>query len=244
MRRAVFAILIMVLISGCRALAFANCDTKATSVQAFGKTVAPLTPIDAPATLRSQLPATATITHIVEGKLSPGGERLIFYDSSQDDPDNPTPTLAIEQKGRVVRRYILADALDDAGGGLAHLIAYCKFSLDGKRDAIAIALQTAGDGTGSGFLILVWEPSGYRFLFNHIVGQGRMVLSPPKGEFTVWETLGDGDCVWCPGHYVTKLYRIGDAKAVEISSSKPAKVYNPAEVTQTPLIVDEGKRVR
>ncbi len=229
-----------VILASCAQLfAVSGCNLQDGAMTPLGKVSGPARKVKIPDQLRSLLPAEATVLRIDTPNLSQDGEQIVLYNSSRDEV-NPLPVLAIVQSGKIVKSYMLGDTMKDAGG-YALLLAYCKVRDTKNRNVIAIALQVSGDGSGIGFLIFACIDGDYRILFNENTYEGRLTFLQGSGEFELWDSNDDGECVWCPQHYTITTYQLQNDSYVMTRSSKPGKAFNPEGISATPVTIQVGK---
>jgi hypothetical protein len=177
------------------------------------------------ANVRSQLPKGANIRHVVNTKLTTTGEQIVFYDTGSS-PVDPRPAIAV-----VTSRHITVPlALDETD---AQYLGSCEFELANDHKAIAVAYQFAGDGSGTEFVVLVWQSGAYRIVLDKQVSQGRIVLG--VGELSLWDSVGSAKCVWCSTRYTVVRYVWRDGRYQEVSKTT-TEPYNPEEISVSPLV--------
>ncbi len=211
-----------------------GCDPATRTIEAFGALDHPSSAVEVPAAIRAQLPEGATVRKIMNTKLAPAGEQVVLFDASRDDLE-PLPRVAV-----VVGRTPMRTLDSFSGYGFTHYLSACEFSLSPVRTAVAVAYSTAGDGSGTYFAILGWDSGDYRKLFEVEISQGRMVLQP--GQLSVWESLGTGECVWCPSLYRVTRYRWTGTQFVNTETRKLPNPLDPGEVSETPLVISNNSQ--
>lgn len=206
-----------------------SCDSARRVIGAFGALDRPNAAVVVPARVKAQLPKGSIVRKVMNTRLAPGGEELIFYDVRRDELE-PLPRLAVLVGGSVLR------TLDSFSGyGFTHYLSSCEFTLNPGKEAVALAYSTAGDGSGTDFQVLGWDSGGYRKLLGVNVAQGRMLLQPDR--LSVWASLGTGECVWCRSRYTETVYVWSGERFVSQGTRMLPGLLDPGEVSGLPLVI-------
>jgi hypothetical protein len=104
-----------------------------------------------------------------------------------------------------------------------------------NRNALALTFQTGGDGSGSLFLIVIFEDGAYRIIFSKIVLQGRLVLG--LNNLILWSSEGSEECVWCSTRYKKITLRLKHGKYFSTSVRRLKPLYDPAAISNKPLMI-------
>jgi hypothetical protein len=189
------------------------------------------------------LPQLHAVRQVFNTNLSPSGEDVIVYDSSAEDFD-PKPRVAILVNGRIAKLFD-TEELDPSGAGFEKYLGGCLFALTRNQKALAIAVSSAGDGTGSEFTIITWHSGAFRIEFKLSVAQGRLELS--SQSLKVWDrVLGRNasrpesphfECEWCPHRYVVTEYIWRNGRYAKAGSRRTKQMYDPADVSGPALVL-------
>jgi hypothetical protein len=233
----------MWLVQVCKASA-PDCDSSPRIVGAFGAENHPGSPVPLAADIRALLPGVRAVRRVLDTNLAPSGEKVVVYDTAADDSD-PHPKVAFVANGHLVKVFD-GPGLAARGGGFERYLASCQIDLATGQKALAVALSTAFDGTGSAFAVIQWQSGEYRVILNPIAIQGRMEFGVLNIE--LWSRSpkdaggnaqnpdpSDFDCDWCPHQYVVTEFAWRNGKYVKTSSKRTARTYDPAELSGAPL---------
>ncbi len=219
-------------VSACWA-ATTSCPNAPRVIGPFGAENTPRTAIAVDTEIRSQLSGLVSVTDVLETRLSPSGEQVVVY-STDEDESNPKPKLAFVVSGKV-KQVLAAAEISSEGGAFWRYQSGCQYQVAKKLNGLALAFTTGFDGATSAFAVVIWKASGYSVVFNPLVSEGRMLLG--SGRLAVWGSDGNGECVWCKQHYTITNYRWKGGSYVKTSSRTLPKMFDPAEVSGTPLII-------
>jgi hypothetical protein len=230
-RRVVIASLLILPILQASAAAEQSCGRAPRIIGAFGAENSVQSPISISDDIRSQLRGLVAVRQVLKSQLSPSGEQIVIYDTAGDESD-PHPEVAFVVNAKV--QLILGDTqLNDRGGGFVRFLAACPFHLDPDRKAVALAFSRAFDGTGSVFLIVMWQSGTFKIAFTAHGNQGQLVIGQDK--LSLWTSNGDGECVWCGQHYTVTHFTWRNERFIKIATSKPKKSFDPSVISGQPL---------
>lgn len=204
--------------------------TPCHSVHRTGAASDSVPPVAVSREVRNHLPKGAIVRGVLHTNLTAAGEQILFYDNDSW-PFNPKPAIAVvaQEQASIVLFLNASEAL---------YLESCEFHLTEKQKALAIAYQFAGDGSGTEFVVLAWQSGRYRAVLHRQVSQGRLVLA--NGELELWDSVGTGECVWCPQPYTVARYRWRNGGYVEVSRTRKPKSYDPEEISGSPLVSADG----
>jgi hypothetical protein len=228
-----FSLIVGVTLASACWAATTSCPNAPRTVGLFGAENTPRAPVALSAELRTQLPGLVSATDLLDTRLSPSGEQVVVYSTDEDESD-PHPKIAFIISGRV-KKILAATEISSEGGGFWRYLSGCQYQVVPRQNGLALAFTTGFDGAATVFAVVIWKSDSYSIVFNPLVGQGRMVLS--LGKLVLWGSDGTGECVWCKQHYNVTSYRWRGGTYIKTSSTKSLKMFDPAEVSSTPLTI-------
>ena len=231
-------------VSSTRAASTSGCDNSPRRVGVLGAEGNNQPAISIPANIRAELPRFKEALLLLPSGLAGPDEQMIVYNSSKDELD-PRPKIAFLVNGKLAKLFDTSE-FAPSGGGFDRYLASCRLQVAKGQPAVAIAISTAGDGTGSAFAIILWQSSGYRVIFKRQVSQGRIEFEDSALElwnrsFSVIQSEKSEmvECEWCPHRYnITQYVWRGD-QYVKTGSQRTKRKFDPAEITGKPLIIQK-----
>jgi len=218
--------------SACWAAA-TSCPNAPRVIGPFGAENTKNAPLAIDPEIRSQLPGFVSVTDVLQTHLSRSGEQVIVYSTDRDE-SNPAPKLAFVVSGKVKQVLAAAD-ISSGGGGFWRYQSGCQYQITKILNGLALAFTTGFDGAASAFAVVIWKANGYSVVFNPLVSEGRMLLS--LGHLAVWGSDGKGECVWCKQRYTVTNYQWQGETYAENSRRTLPKMFDPAAVSGTPLVI-------
>ncbi len=162
-------------------------------------------------------------------RLTPCGEEVVAYDAEPDLLFDPKPHILIVCGAEAKKDFEIS-----AGEGT--LINLRKVQLTPSRFAVAATYSSAGDHTGSYFLLIGADHGTYKIEFQKAAAQGRMCVFPGANpRIQVWSSLGDGECVWCAQHYQIAEYEWRNGAFAQIKTHRPKRKFDPNAIQAEPV---------
>ena len=117
-----------------------------------------------------------------------------------------------------------------------------EFQLDGSKNAFVSAYRNIGDGSGTIFLLVVPNGTGYALAMNRATVEGRFKVMPDR-TIEIWDAE-DRECVWCPHQYkVSKMkWQSGSLATVNVHTTKHK--ISPYLISDSPIVIASANRLK
>lgn len=205
-----------------------------SSAGPLGVLVSPPKRLQVPPDIRSTIPAKSVVRLIQPTQLTGDSEIIVIYDLG--DEHEPNAHIAVIKDHARVADFSLVKLFGGDIGDTFALFQSAQLSLSPSQNGFIAAFRNIGDGAGTLFVLITENGEKFKVAWQKGATQAQFQVHA-GGTFQLWDSHGDGDCIWCPSHYeVTNFVWKNDTLA-KVSSFATKHALSPYQFSEKPILL-------